>query len=100
MSEHLRNDDVIGRLGGDEFICLIKDIRHIDDIHNIIKGLNQHIEKTYTKDDQTVHVTCSIGVALYPMDGHTFQELYKKADIALYNTKSHGRNGYTVYEHK
>ena len=97
LKSHLRNDDLIGRLGGDEFVCLIKDIRQIEDIHKVVHGINEHMEKTYYNKDRSVHITCSIGVALYSKDGHTFHELYRKADIALYKTKSSGKNGYTIY---
>ena len=48
-------------------------------------------------DEENREITCSLGVVFYPRDGRTFQELYQKADTALYDVKRTGRGNYRIY---
>ncbi|MEG0228326.1 MAG: diguanylate cyclase, partial [Lachnospiraceae bacterium] len=50
--------------------------------------------------NQSCSISCSIGVALFPEDGKTFGELFRKADVALYYVKQHGKNGFSTYKNK
>lgn len=91
----LRSDDLCGRLGGDEFVICLKNM-------NLGKPLESRVDDlcTLLYDDQKlgVAVSASFGVAGYPDDGMTFDDLYQKADIALYKAKAHGRGRYAVYD--
>ncbi|UOO38644.1 diguanylate cyclase [Oscillospiraceae bacterium CM] len=91
----LRSDDVCGRLGGDEFVILLKNMNfgkpleaRVNDLCNLICD-----ELVWG-----IAVSASFGIAGYPNDGLTFEELYKKADVALYKAKAHGRGGYALYD--
>ena len=101
LANKLKNNflgkDIVGRLGGDEFIVFIKDTNDI----NLLKGVcNNLCGKTHSDVDTKEMYSCSIGVSRYPLDGITFDELYKAADIALYATKERGGSGFTLYEEK
>ncbi len=95
-----RSDDVIGRVGGDEFFVLIKNYRTTDLLKEKAEDICNLFRKTYTDHNASVDISASIGIALCPENGIHFDELYKNADTALYNTKANGKNGYTFYDIK
>lgn len=86
-----RKDDVIGRIGGDEFVVFMKDVLETD----IVLEKAQRICSAYagtTPDGQELAVAGSVGVALYPRDGRTYQALFDRADRAMYAAKDQGRS--------
>lgn len=91
----LRADDLVGRIGGDEFVLLLKNVVNRDalqmKINNLCTQLNQRVSEKVT-------VSCSFGAATYPQDGTEFDELYRKADTALYAAKEAGRNCTRIYD--
>ncbi|WP_312433090.1 sensor domain-containing diguanylate cyclase [Lacrimispora sp.] len=91
----LRRDDIFGRLGGDEFIILLKDVAYSMDLYARLENLCSLIGSALEPE---AHISGSLGTAAYPEDGTVFEELYEKADIALYHAKKHGRSQYAVYE--
>ena len=95
LKSALRRDDIFGRLGGDEFIILLKDVSYNMDLYARLENLCDLIGSALEPE---VHISGSLGTAAYPEDGTVFEELYEKADIALYHAKEHGRNQYSVYE--
>ncbi len=95
LKSALRRDDVSGRLGGDEFIILLKDVSYCMDLYSRLEKFCLLISSSLEPE---AFISCSMGTAAYPEDGTTFEELYEKADIALYHAKSQGRNQYAVYE--
>ena len=95
LTQEFRKTDILGRLGGDEFAILIRDLKS-DDI--LIKECNRIIEffSQFKAGDYVKYsATASIGAAIYPRDGKTFEELYKSADGALYESKKQGKNRLT-----
>jgi len=94
LSSTLRSGDLCGRLGGDEFIICLQDIC-LD--HTLEKRMSYLCR--LVKDDSRpgMRVSGSFGVAIYPHHGVTFQQLYQKADIALYTAKRQGRSQYVFY---
>lgn len=97
LSKRLRTDDLIGRLGGDEFLLFLKHIPSMESIEHMANEINQILERTYERDGVKVSISASIGIAEAFKDGNSFEELYAKADIALYEAKRNGRNRYCLY---
>ena len=92
------NTDILGRIGGDEFIVLMNEPPSTNVVVYKANQLNREIRRTYEENGKSVTISASIGIAFYPEHGKDFQTLYENADRALYNTKAMGKNGYTVYD--
>ncbi len=92
-----RGEDTGARLGGDEFVLLI-DLTEPDDAATLAQRLVEDIKAPFVLGRQTVHVSTSIGIAIFPADGHTNHELMVNADAAMYHAKEQGRNGYYFFE--
>ncbi|MDO4546690.1 MAG: PAS domain S-box protein [Clostridia bacterium] len=90
----LFKDDIVGRLGGDEFGMLISDF---PDIKTLTKKLEILCTAVFRELEGKVKISASLGVALLPKNGTTFEELYEKADIALYQVKQNGRDHFMFY---
>lgn len=97
LKYRFRSSDIIGRLGGDEFVVMLFDVRSDQYVERLMSGLKTAITKDYTREELTVTLSASMGAALAPIDGSTFEELYQKADEALYQVKKEGKNGYKRY---
>lgn len=96
IKKQFRHTDLVGRIGGDEFLVLLKDYIDEDFIHEKAEALCAGISaiKSPLKD---IVLTASIGITLYPKHGKLLSSLYEKADIALYAAKSEGKNKYRLY---
>ena len=96
--------DLLSRFGGDEFCVLMRfdALMEKDTIFRIVKSkaadLNRSLREYYFNDEQNVNVTASVGIAMYPDNGGSYEELFKNADRALYDVKQHGKDSYKVYE--
>lgn len=93
----LRAGDTVARLGGDEFLIILSRIRNAASAENVAHKIHAVFQEPFALGKGEVKVTCSIGIALYPMDGETPGALLKAADIALYNAKDAGRNTHSFY---
>ncbi|MDI6816015.1 MAG: PAS domain S-box protein [Actinomycetota bacterium] len=93
----LREGDTIARLGGDEFTLLLPQIVTVDDATSVAQKIIDVLKPPFGFDGRELHITTSIGIALYPSDGKDVQSLLKNADIALYRAKEQGRNNYQLY---
>lgn len=96
IKEHFQKGDVAGRIGGDEFAAFVA-AKDEEWITKKARELSQALDRTYEDDGLCARITASIGVAVAPKHGNTFEVIYKNADMALYQTKGRGRNGYTIY---
>ncbi|MCR5626387.1 MAG: diguanylate cyclase [Lachnospiraceae bacterium] len=92
-----RETDYIGRVGGDEFMVFMKHTTPVI-TENRAELLNRNINQDCSDGTETVHISCSIGIAYYSRDGEDFTSLFSHADEALYNAKEGGRNRFCVYE--
>lgn len=94
-----REDDIVGRIGGDEFIVFAKGLINHDMIIQKALGICSSFLKKYeTKQNPNHTASSSIGISLFPEDGTDFETLFKCADVALYATKAKGKNGYSFYD--
>jgi len=92
LGKVVRDSDTICRQGGDEFLILLGDVHDRSAVAEIGVKLLEQLALPFPLDGLPVSTTGSIGIAMYPEDGADFDELLKKADIAMYGAKSAGRN--------
>lgn len=88
--------DIISRFGGDEFCIFVKNIP-IDTLTDKLNWLLEKMKQTYTIGDNSVMTTASIGVALFPKDGNSLEQLLDCADKALYESKNNGKNQFSFF---
>lgn len=97
LRSQFRKEDILGRVGGDEFVVFMKDVKTPRDAERKAEELCSRIRKMKIPALGGKSITCSIGMAYYPSHGRNYMELYKLADAVLYETKRKGKNGFTVY---
>ncbi len=94
---NFRSDDIIGRVGGDEFVVFIVNLLSREELARKAEDLCQQLQQTYQQEGIKVTISCSIGIANAPEHGLVFEELYQKADLAMYICKKDLKNGYQIY---
>ena len=94
----LRQGDTLARLGGDEFTIFLPELLNRDDAHVVANKALECLQKPFRLADSDVHISASIGIAVYPEDGETIDELLCHADMAMYQVKAQGKNSYSFYE--
>ncbi len=97
IHDNFKGMDVAGRIGGDEFMVFLRDIDSAKAELHLADRLEEETRKAFAKEDYAGLVTLSIGIAMYPLHGKTFEELYCAADKALYHVKEHGKGSYQIY---
>jgi diguanylate cyclase (GGDEF)-like protein len=90
-------NDVVGRLGGDEFIILIEEISELSQVAVVAQRVLGTAMKPMIILGEECRVTASIGISVYPRDGEDEQTLMKKADMAMYFAKEEGKNNFQFY---
>lgn len=93
----MRDSDTVARMGGDEFTILIEHIHNEYLIVDVIQKVMQQFENVQVIGDHQFYISCSIGVAVYPLNGTTPEVLLKNSDAAMYKAKSDGRKTYQFY---
>lgn len=101
VSKHLkpifRKDDIVGRIGGDEFIVFLKNIQSFENVKKKAEKICDIFRNSYTENKKTYKISGTVGISFVPEHGTIFKELYQKADIALYYAKSKGKDKYALY---
>jgi diguanylate cyclase (GGDEF)-like protein/PAS domain S-box-containing protein len=97
LAGRLRDGDTLARLGGDEFIVLLENVDGEYGARLVADKLVAMFEQPFTVSDYELFVTCSVGVSLFPRDGADLNLLVRNADVAMYQAKARGRNGYQFY---
>lgn len=97
LQKHLREHDTAARLGGDEFVVLLTNMQGrsetvAQNVRSIVEEIRIGLSEPFEIDDYHLHSSASMGVALFPADSQTSDELLKHADTAMYRAKAEGRN--------
>lgn len=94
----LRSGDTLARLGGDEFTAVLPELSDRQDAVLIAEKFLECLRQPFQLAGQSVHISASIGIAIYPTDGESTDELIRNSDIAMYNMKAEGKNGYSFFD--
>lgn len=97
LTSIVRTGDTVSRLGGDEFVVLFSKIKDETIIADLTIKLREVLQQPYELGEISLHITPSIGIAIYPEDGDSVNSLIKNADAAMYLAKEKGRNNYQFY---
>lgn len=92
LQASIDKDDTVARMGGDEFILILRGLAGVDDIQPRVAQIFHAMRPAFPVGGQELHVTASVGISLFPNDGETADQLLKAADVALYRAKSAGRD--------
>ncbi|AKA80629.1 histidine kinase [Pseudomonas synxantha] len=97
LREDLRSQDTLARIGGDEFVLLVQ-LTQPDDAMGLAERQVGLINRTFKVAEHELNISASIGIALFPGNGSSPQELLMNADAAMYHAKGMGKNGYSFFD--
>ncbi|MEG1044072.1 MAG: diguanylate cyclase [Oscillospiraceae bacterium] len=97
LKKVFRTNDIIGRIGGDQFVVFITDIESVDNAKAKAEILMENFNEFLTQDGKAISLSASIGISFFRKDGENFDQLFEAANSALYYAKNHGKNRYCVY---
>ena len=97
LDAFLQPDEIAARIGGDEFALVLRNLKNVDEINSRCAALLREINRPYQINGVEQVVGASIGIALLPGDGDDADELLRLADLAMYDAKSRGRNGFCFF---
>jgi len=98
LKDCLRHSDTLSRFGSDEFNVVLPELDSVQDPTRVAQAFLDALRAPFILGGQTIHITASIGVAVYPKDGESVDELIRNADLAMHAKKLSGRNGYKFFE--
>lgn len=96
----LRNEDIVGRNGGDEFIVLLRDPANAENTAHVAQKLISKLSKPYNLSGHQHCISASIGISFFPDDNNNHQDLLKRADLAMYQAKAAGGNCYRFFSYE
>jgi diguanylate cyclase (GGDEF)-like protein/PAS domain S-box-containing protein len=97
LAGQLREGDTLARLGGDEFIVLLENVEGHCGAGHVAEKLVAMFEQPFMVSDYELFVTGSVGISMFPNDATDLNMLIRNADVAMYQAKARGRNGYQFY---
>ena len=97
LREQLRSQDTLARIGGDEFVLLVR-LSEPDDAPRVAARQVSLLSKPFRVDEHDLQISASVGIALFPGNGLTAEELLMNADAAMYHAKGAGKNGYSFFD--
>lgn len=97
LSNYIADDDLLARTGGDEFLILRNQVSSTEALDKFATELISIADHPFDLNGENVHVSMSVGVAIFPQNGLTINELIKNADIAMYSAKAAGKSGYQFF---
>ncbi|WP_211829000.1 two-component system response regulator [Kistimonas asteriae] len=97
LQQSVRRGDLVARLGGDEFAIVLDDVARPDDVKLVAEKVVEAVCRPHHLGGRELHVSTSVGIAVWPECGKEPDELVKAADTAMYVTKKNGRRGYQYF---
>ena len=97
LREQLRSQDTLARIGGDEFVLLVR-LNEPDDAPRVAARQVSLLSKSFRVGEHDLQISASVGIALFPGNGLTAEELLMNADAAMYHAKGAGKNGYSFFD--
>lgn len=97
LSSFIEEGDILARNGGDEFVIFRNQAEDQEKLEQFLSTLVSISTHPFVLNDETVHISLSAGVAIFPQNGLSLSELMKNADIAMYSSKNTGKNSYTFF---
>ncbi len=97
LRDTLRGEDIVIRMGGDEFVIIMKSVRDAEDVNEAALRITASLSSPVVVNGQPLITTASIGVSLYPRDGADMGELLRHSDTAMYQAKERGRNNCQIF---
>ncbi len=98
LKQTIRASDTASRQGGDEFLVIVAGQAEKESVATVAVKIIDHLSEYFSVNGMEISVTCSLGISMYPDDGQDFDALLKHADIAMYQAKERGRNGFQFYD--
>jgi diguanylate cyclase (GGDEF)-like protein/PAS domain S-box-containing protein len=93
----VRDVDTVARLGGDEFVVVLENLEEVVDAVSVANKIRSAFSRPISVDTQALHVSTSIGIAIYPEDGTNAETLMQNADTAMYQAKAQASNNYQFF---
>ncbi|MFC1602247.1 EAL domain-containing protein [Pseudomonadota bacterium] len=100
LQERARQTDTLARLGGDEFTLLVTNFQKPEQIGSLAEHILEVLTEPFVIQNREIHIGASIGIAIYPDDGTSPEELIKHADIAMYHAKASGKNQFQFFRYE
>lgn len=97
LEGNIRRSDMAIRYGGDEFIICLRGIDNINEIKQITENITTSLTVPITVGHQDLSISLSIGISIYPEHGNDITSLIQRADLAMYDVKRSGGNGYKIF---
>ncbi|OEH86854.1 hypothetical protein BHU72_00900 [Desulfuribacillus stibiiarsenatis] len=93
----VRANDIVSRLGGDEFLVILQEVCNRKTVVIVTERIMESLTQPIQVDNKNCTIGASIGISMYPQDGEEFEQLIRKADVAMYWVKENGKNAYSFY---
>lgn len=100
LSDLIRKEDTLARIGGDEFVMIIPELRKEEYAINIAAKILKSFREPFQFEHHKVDMSTSIGISIYPYDGDNVDDLLRNADLAMYQAKQQGGNQFQFYTHQ
>jgi diguanylate cyclase (GGDEF)-like protein/PAS domain S-box-containing protein len=97
LKKLLKTKDTIARIGGDEFVIILPNLKHLREAVRVAGDIVETLKAPFSLDGQEVYVSTSIGISFYPHDGQDVETLLRNADRAMQKAKDSGRNHFELY---
>jgi diguanylate cyclase (GGDEF)-like protein/PAS domain S-box-containing protein len=98
LTDSVRTGDTVCRQGGDEFVVILNAVEDVQEVAHIVeRRLIPQVLQTHQVCDVALHISCSVGIAIYPDDAEDIEALMRNADAAMYSAKASGRNNFQFF---